>query len=153
MNLAEYLQQGTVTLTAGDYLAANTEAVGYLPTHKTTVGLKSGRYLFKIVDGGGVGKFNIIPVVEADDNASYVEKTDEPVVVVEPTKITYTTTRNDSDYKDVYRTVKTHVVEGIADGEEARHALNAFIAFTDSEYSLGVQHFQVVGADYLDETV
>jgi len=153
MNLVDLLKQGTVTLTAGDYLAANTEAVGYLPTHKTTVGLKSGRYLFKIVDNGGAGKFKIIPVVEADDNESYVEKVDEPVVVVEPTKITYITTRNDDNYKDVYRTVKTHTVEDIPSGEEARHALNAFIAFTDSEYSLGVQHFQVVGADYLDETV
>jgi len=153
MNLVELLKQGTVTLTAGDYLAANTEAVGYLPTHETTVGLKSGRYLFKIVDNGGAGKFKIIPVVEADNNAGYVEKTDEPVVVVEPTKITYVTTRNEETYKDVYHSAKPKVVTGITAGQEARHALNAFIAFTDSEYSLGVQHFQVVSADYLDETV
>lgn len=152
MNLAEYLKQATVTLTAGDYLAANTAAVGYLPTHKTTVGLKSGSYLFKIVANGGAGKFKIIPVVEAADTKSYVEKPDTPIVTVEPTKVTYVTTRNSQKYKDVYRTVKTHVVTGITAGQEARHALNAFIAFADSEYSLGVQHFQIVGPDYLDVT-
>jgi hypothetical protein len=150
MNLAEYLKQGTVTLTAGTYLAANTAAVGYLPTHEKTVGLKSGRYLFKIVDNGGTGKFKIIPVTEAADGATYVEKTNEPIIVVEPTKVTFVTTRNEEAYKDVYHSAKPKVVAGITAGQEARHALNAFVAFADSEYSLGVQHFQIVGPDYLN---
>lgn len=150
MNLAEYLKQATVTLTAGTYLASNTAAVGYLPTHRRTVGLKSGRYLFKIIDNGGAGKFSIIPVVEATDGATYTEKTNEPIITVEPTKITFVTTRNEEAYKDVYHSSKPKVVTGITAGQEARHALNAFIAFADSEYSLGVQHFQIVGPDYLN---
>lgn len=149
MKLADVMKQGTVTLTAGNYLVANTEAVGYLPTHKRTVGLKSGQYAFKIVDNGGAGKFKIIPVVEAGDGRTLVEKTNEPIITVEPTKVTYVTTRNSEKYKDVYRAAHPHVVQSVPAGQEARHALAAFVAFADSEYSLGVQHFQVVGADYL----
>jgi len=150
MKLAELMEQSTVTLTAGDYLVANTAAVGYLPTHKDTNNLHSGRYIFKIVAGGGTGKFNIIPVNLSADRKSHVEDPDNPIIVVAPTQVTYVTTRNDPERRDVYRSVKTKTETGIPAGQEARHALAAFIAFANSEYSLGVQHFEVAGPDYLD---
>jgi len=150
MKLSELLKQSTVTLTAGDYLVANTAAAGYLPTHRETSALHSGRYIFKIVSGGGAGKFNIIPMVITEDQKGYEEAPDKPIVVVEPTKITYVTTRNHPDRKDVYTSFKYDVVKGITAGQEARHALSAFVAFTASEYSLGVNDFRVEGEDYLD---
>ena len=149
MRLADLMKQTTITLTAGDYIVANTAAVGYLPTHKRTVGLKSGRYLFKIVDNGGAGKFKIIPVVEAADGKVYEEKPDSPIVLIAPTTISYVTTRNEEDFRDVYHATKPHVVKSVPAGQEARHGLAAFAAFAKSEYSLGVNHFQVVGPDYL----
>lgn len=150
MKLAELMKQDTITLTAGDFLVANTEAVGYLPTYKDTHGLHSGQYLFKIKAGAVEGAFTIVPMVMAEDQKSYVEDTKNPIVMIEAGKITFVTTRNDPDYRDVYRSADAKVVEGIPTGEEVRHGLAAFIAFADSEYSLGVQHFQVAGADYLE---
>ncbi|AIW03530.1 Ig domain containing protein [Bacillus phage Moonbeam] len=151
MQLAELLKQTTITLKAGDYIVANTAAAGYLPTHKHTVGLKSGRYLFRILDNGGTGKFKIVPVVEGKDGKSYEEKTNSPIVTVEAGKIMYMTTRNEEDFRDVYHVSKPHVVKNITAGQEARHALVAFAAFAKSEYALGVNHFQVVGPDYLPQ--
>jgi len=151
MKLADLLKQATITLTAGDYIVANTAAVGYLPTHKHTVGLKSGRYLFRILDNGGAGKFKIVPVVEGKDGKTYEEKTTTPIVTVEAGKVVFMTTRNEKDFRDVYHVSRPNVVTNITAGQEARHALVAFAAFAKSEYSLGVNHFQVVGSDYLPQ--
>lgn len=149
MKLAEYMKQSTVTLTDGDFLVANTAAVGYLPTYKDTVGLHSGQYIFKIKAGAGAGEFTIIPMVTAADQKTYVEDTKNPIITVKPTQVQYVTNRNDPKFRDVYRSPNAHTEE-VPAGEEARHALAAFIAFADAEYSLGVQHFQIEGADYLD---
>jgi hypothetical protein len=160
MKLAELMEQATVTLTPGDYLVANTEAVGYLPTHKDTSDLHRGQNLFKIVgigapDGvtGLYDVMHIIPVNLSLDGKSYVEDTENPIVIVEAGAVTYKTTRNDPLYRDVYHGGDFHRVEGIAAGAEGRHAIAAFVAFADSHYSLGVNHFQVEGPDYLDATV
>jgi hypothetical protein len=160
MKLAELMTQETVTLTAGDYLVANTEAVGYLPTHKDTSELHRGQNLFRIVgqgepDGttGEYAVLHIIPVNLSNDGLSHVEDSENPIVIVEDGAVTYKTTRNDPVYRDVYHGGDYHRVEGITAGEEARHALAAFIAFAGSHYSLGVNNFQVEGPDYLDATV
>ena len=152
MNLAEVMKQATVTLTAGDYLVANTDSVGYLPTYKDTSSLNRGKYMFKIVSGGAAGKFNIIPVYTSLDGNTVEQDTENPIIQVEAGKVSYVTTRNDPTYKDVYRAPAVHVKTGITAGQEARHAIAAFVAFADSEYSLGAQHFQLEDQDYLDKT-
>jgi hypothetical protein len=148
MKLADVMKQDTVTLTAGDYLVANTDSVGYLPTHKNTSNLHLGRYLFRVVANGDL--LDVVPVYEQKDGSGYWEDTANPIVSVGTGLIKYVTTRNSEDFRDVYHATSTHTVDSIPTGQEARHALAAFIAFAASEYSLGVNHFQLEGADYLN---
>ncbi len=82
---------------------------------------------------------------------SLLLKTPEhPVVSQSGSTLSYVTTRNDPEYKDGYRPPNTHVVKDIAAGEEARSILAAFIAFVNSEYSMGVNDFNIEGPDYLN---
>jgi hypothetical protein len=159
MKLTEVMKQDTVTLTAGDYLVANTESVGYLPTHKDTNDLALGQNLFRIVgvgepDGttGAYAEFDIIPVTLSADGKSYVEQTDSPIVLVRDGEVSFKVTRNDPYFRDVYH-AGDYFKKSVTAGDEARHALAAFVAFADSHYSVGVNHFQIVGPDYLDATV
>ena len=151
MRLTELMAQDTVTLTAGDYLVANTDAVGYLPTYKDTSKLHRGHYMFHVIEGKKAGSLEIVPLNTSLDGETVVEDKENPIVVIETRKITYMTTRNDPNYRDVYRSPAAHVVKDIKAGEEHRHALAAFIAFADSEYSVGVQHFQLVGPEYMKD--
>ena len=149
MKISEAMKQATVTLNDGDYLAANTDSVGYLPTYKDTSDLHRGKYLFKVVSKGE-NAFDVIPVLLAADGKSFVEDPEHPVVSQSGSTLSYVTTRNDPEYKDGYRPPNTHVVKDIAAGEEARSILAAFIAFVNSEYSMGVNDFNIEGPEYLN---
>ncbi|BAN59631.1 Ig domain containing protein [Bacillus phage phiNIT1] len=148
MKISEAMAQGTVTLNPGDYLAANTDSVGYLPTYKDTSDLHRGQYLFKVVsaDSG----LDVIPVVMAEDGKSFVEVPERPIISQRGNVISYMTTRNDPIFKDGYRPAHAHVVENIPSGEEARNILATFIAFVGSEYGMGVNDFNIEGPDYLN---
>jgi hypothetical protein len=148
MKLMEAMAQATVTLNEGDFLVANTHSVGYLPTYKDSSSLHAGRYLHKVIAVGD--ELHVVRLFLSEDRGHYVEDTEHPVIIIGEGRITYMTTRTDLDYKDVYRAPRAHVVEGITVGEEARHAMAAFLAFAASEYSAGFQDWQIAGPDYLD---
>lgn len=153
--LSEVLKQATVTLKAGDYLASITDAAGYVPTIKGTTSFAKGRYLFKVVGvgtaeaDGSYKKMNIVPVVPAGDFKSFVDDLKNPIVIIEPTKVTYTMGRNDKEYRDVYRgnTIKTE--KDIVAGKEHRMAVLAFLEFVKTEYSLGVNDFALGGDELI----
>ena len=148
MKISEVMKQDTVTLNPGDYLVANTDSVGYLPTYKDTSDLHRGQYLFKVVSNDS--NLEVIPVIMGEDGKSFVELPDRPVVYQKGNVIDYVTTRNDPAFKDVYRPAATHTVENVPEGQEARGILAAFIAFVNSEYALGVNDFNLEGPGYLD---
>jgi hypothetical protein len=150
MKIAEAMAQETVTLNAGDFLAANTQSVGYLPTYKDNSDLHLGKYLHKVVSVGN--ELHVVRMLLAEDMESYVEEKGRPVITIGEGRISYMTTRNDLDFKDVYRAPRAHVVEGIPAGEEGRHALAAFLAYAASEYSAGVLDWQLTGPEFLDTT-
>lgn len=143
MELSKLLKEDEVTLVEGDYLVAHTNAWGYVPTHKDTQGVHSGRYLFKVVAGKGVGNLNVVPM-ELDAEGK-VQSADEssPIVVIEGDKVTYVTGRNHNDYKDAYNGAQVYTVEDITAGREHREAILGFLEFTQSQFSLGVNDFKV----------
>ncbi|AOZ62067.1 hypothetical protein QCM8_149 [Bacillus phage QCM8] len=151
--LSEVLKQATVTLKPGDYLASITDAAGFIPSIKGTTSFAKGRYLFKVVGvgapegDGSYKKMNIVPMVAADDFKSFKEDLKNPIVLIEPTKVTYTMGRNDKEYHDVYRGNTIKVEKDIAAGKEHRMAVLAFIEFVKTEYSLGVNDFALGGSE------
>jgi hypothetical protein len=152
MKLADALKLDTIPLNAGDYLVANTASVGYLPTHRDTTGLQVGHFMFRAVTNAE-GGLDIIPLYLSEDGKTYVEDAANPIIKSSATTVTYVTTRNDPTMRDVYRAPAVHVQTDIATADVLRHILAAFVAFADSEYSLGVNHFQIEGADFLDTGV
>ncbi|QEG04212.1 hypothetical protein [Bacillus phage BC-T25] len=151
--LSEVLKQATVTLKPGDYLASITDAAGYIPSIKGTKSFAKGRYVFKVVGvgapegDGSYKKMNIVPMKHSDDRKSFVEDLKNPIILIEPTKVTFTLGRNDKEYRDVYRgnTIKTE--KDIVAGKEHRMAVLAFIEFVKTEYSLGVNDFALGGTE------
>jgi len=156
MLLKDLLKQATVTLTNGDYLVANTASVGYLPTRVDTAALAKGHQLFKIVgigtqdaETGLYPELHVVPVINAEDNKSFVDDTDHPVVVFKDNKVQFVTHRNRMVEKDVYGGTEVHEYD-VAAGNENKDVLRAFIAFAECEYSLGVNDFNLEGPEYLE---
>lgn len=149
MKLSEYLAQPTVELTHGDVLKSITRSEGYVPTRKDTDALHLGQYHYKVLGIGsdiGAGKYaayKIVPVIVNAQGTALVDDVANPIIVQEAGKVTYMTGRNHPEYKDAYNGNQFHEVKGITVGQEARHALLAFIDFVNSEFSLGVNDFQI----------
>lgn len=155
MKLADVLKQADVTLKAGDYLASLTRSEGYVPTHRDTQMVHLGRYVYKIVgvgspdEGGNYESLKIVPVVLSEDGKEFVDDLEHPIVVQEPGKVTYMTGRNHPEYKDGYHGRQFYSVENVPAGQEHRQALTAFIEFVNSEFSMGVNDFQIGGPELL----
>lgn len=150
MELKDILAQDTITLTDGNYLAAYTRHEGYTPSSIDNSQVHRGRYLYKIKGSnngteGDPQDFTIVPVVVSPDGKEHLEDTANPVVVQKGTTIHYTTGRNHPDYNDGYHSrADLHKVMEATEGQEERHVLLGFIEFADSEFSLGVNEFQVL---------
>jgi hypothetical protein len=154
MKISEVLEQGTVTVDNGDFLASITRSEGYLPTFKDTQSLAKGQYLYKIVGVGApdgvTGKYashKVVPMVISEDQKSFVEDANQPIIIQEEGKITYVTGRNHPDFKDGYQDRQVRTMD-VAAGEEHRNLLLAFIEFVNSEYSLGVNDFTLEGPEF-----
>lgn len=153
MLIADLLDQATVAYNDGDILAANTDSVGYAPSIIDTQAYARGQYTFKIK---GVGtpsegvypEYHIVPIIVAEDGKSFVDDDEHPVVIQKAGKVLYATGRNDIQSRDVYHDRQYLEVDNIQAGEEARVALNCFIEFVKSEYSLGVNDFNISGPSY-----
>jgi hypothetical protein len=149
--ISELLAQPTVTLAAGDYVAAITRSESFVPSFKDTRSFVNGRHLFKIVAGTGVGNVNVVPLELSADAKSYVEQ--EPIIVQTTGSVVFVTGRNDNEYKDGYQDRHYVTKTGIAAGQEHKEVLAAFVDFAMTEFGLGVNDFQVAGPEYLDMTV
>jgi hypothetical protein len=154
MKISELLAQPTVELNAGDYLASITRSESFVPSFRDTRAFVNGRHLFKIVGVGApdgvTGKFaahNVVPVEVSEDGKSYVEA--EPIIIQEAGKVTYVAGRNDQVFKDGYQDRHYVEIKDIAAGEEHRQILLAFADFAQTEFSLGVNDFQVEGPEHI----
>lgn len=152
MKLSDVLKEETVALTPGNYLVVITSAWGYVPTHKDTSAVQSGRHLYKIVkpEGSGETDINIVPVKPSEDTKTQSADETSPVVSVSGDTLMYVTGINDENARDVYHGIKHHVKEKIEVGEEHREAIMAFIDFANSQYSHGVNEFQVTTPEELE---
>lgn len=154
MLLSDVLKQPTVAYKNGDLLAANTESVGYAPSIIDTEAFVNGKFNFRIKgvgtadDKGDYPEYRIVPVVLNDAGTAFVDDDANPVVIQTAGKVVYATGRNDIATGDVYKDRSYLTIDNIAAGEEARTALNCFVEFVHSEYSLGVNDFNVSGPSY-----
>lgn len=151
--LADLLKLPNVTLVAGSYLVANTRSESFVPSFKDTKQIVKGRQLYKIVGvgkpDGGTGAYasmNVVPLELNEEGTAYVEK--DPIIMQTPGKIVYITGRNDNEYKDGYHD-RHYVKLDVEAGKEHREILLAFLDFANTEFSLGVNDFQLEGSEYL----
>ena len=157
MLISDLLAQATVTYGNGDLLAANTASVGYVPSILGTDSFGKGLYNFKIkgigtADGSGnYAEYHIVPVVVSADGLSFVDDDKNPIIVQKAGTVMYATGRNDVDFRDVYHDRSFNVINNITAGQEARTAINCFVEFVKSEYSLGVNDFTISGPTYTDK--
>lgn len=156
MKITDLLFQDTVTLETGSHLIVNTRAEGYLPTFKDTVSLASGQKLYRLIGvgtadeiSGEFAKRAVVQLVQNDDLTGYKEDTANPIILIGDGKVVYMTGRNSRIAKDGYHDRQAHT-EAVPAGQEDRNILAAFIEFAQTEFSLGVNHFQVAGPDYLE---
>jgi len=149
IKLNEVLKQDNVQLNEGDFLAPVTRAEGYVQDNQETVDVKSGKHLYYI-SNTDVG-INVTPVDNNADGTGWVVDYTRPVIIQEPGKITYMTGRNHPYFDDVYNGRSFHVVDNIPEGEEHRHVVTAFIDYVRSEYSAGVNEFQIERPEYITE--
>lgn len=149
MKLSEVLKQDEVTLTVGNYLASITEEAGYVSSHKHSTSIHHGRYLFKIIEDGE--STNIIPIVTSDDGKEVIEDRANPIIVIQGSTVSYTTGRNHTQDKDVYKGRQLHFIEDIEEGEVHRVALLSFLEFVESEYTLGVNDFRMAEAEEIED--
>lgn len=150
MKISEALNEELLTLTEGDYLVAHTAPAGYFPDIHGTDEIHTGRYIYKIkTEGSGL---KVVPVVATEDGKSYEDDDNNPIVVQEDDKVTYMTGTNHPYYRDVYHSNGYRVIKDIPVGKEAYNILLAFVEFTNSEFSLGVNDFNIESPEFLDET-
>lgn len=159
MLISDKLKESNIQLNDGDYLVSVTRSEGYVPTYKMTDNVHKGQYLFKVVgvgtaDGttGLFPEYHVVPVNVTADGADWEDDLENPIAVQVANQVTYLTGRNHPMAKDAYHGREFHVRDGIADGEEHRHLLLAFNEFVNSEYSMGVNEFQLAGPEFLDQT-
>ena len=149
MKLSELLAQPTVELHHGDVLQAITRSEGYVQDRQGTDSLHKGKYRYKVLGIGEpdetTGKYEshkIVPIIMNKEGTAYEDDVENPIVVQEAGKVTYVTGRNHPAFKDAYNG-KQYFEINVGAGDEHRVALIAFLAFVNSEFSLGVNDFQV----------
>ena len=153
--ISEVLALETVEVNDGDILTSVTRSEGYLPTFKENTALAQGKYNFKVAGVGEAdevtGKYaahNVIPFIMNEDNTELVVDAANPVVVQVAGKVTYMIGRNHPNFKDGYQDRQVRVIEDITEGEEHRKLLEAFADFVKTEYSLGVNDFNIEGPEH-----
>jgi hypothetical protein len=150
--ITDLIKQSAPTYNDGDILAAQTQSVGFAPSILDTVNYVNGVANYKVV---GVGtptsgvypEYHIVPMVNSSDNTSLVADTANPVIIQKAGTVIYTTGRNDVNSKDVYHDRSYGTVTSITSGQETKVALQHFLQFVQSEYSIGVMDWTVSGAD------
>lgn len=149
VKLADFLAQESVELTHGTILKAITRSEGYVPSRGDTDAIHLGKYNYIVLgvgnpdETGKYASYQIVPIVMNEEGTAYENAEEDPIIVIEEGKVTYMSGRNHPGFKDGYHTRQYHVAEGLAPGEEHRTALVTFINFANSEFSLGVNDFQI----------
>lgn len=131
---------GVVTFTAtGNGLKA-------APTYSAGTTGATGAFVRTTTGASAYTTFQIVPIILAADSKSFVDDVANPIIVQKAGTVMYATGRNDVNSKDVYHDRSYATVTGITAGQEARQALQYFLQFAKSEYSIGVQDWTLNGA-------
>lgn len=157
MKIHELIAQDEVSLATGSHLIVNTRPEGYVPTFKESVAIANGQYLYRLV---GVGEADaetglhasraVVQLLQNDNLDGFKEDVGNPIILVGDGKLTFMTGRNDRIAKDGYHDRQYHVID--LEGKETdREILAAFVEFARTEFSMGVNDFQVEGPDYVAE--
>lgn len=150
--ITDLIKQAAPTYNDGDILTVPSQSVGFAPSILDTENYVNGQFNYKVVgvgtaNAGVYPQYNIVPMILSSDSKSLVADTANPVVIQTAGKIQYATGRNDVNSQDVYHDRSYVAVTGITSGQEAKQALQAFLVFAQSEYSIGVMDWTLSGAN------